>query len=135
MNVQALANLVGIPYASGGRDRSQGLDCWGLIRVAALELFGTEVPDYTGYESSCDQAQTAPLFAARHVWTRISKGSEQPGDVLVLRLSGYPIHAGICLGGDKMLHTLVGRNSCIERYDSLTPWFRRIEGAYRWPTI
>ena len=131
-----LKNYVGVPYLSNGRNPAIGLDCWGLVRHASLVLgSGSTVPDYTGYLDSTDTSQTAALFQERHKWQSIPKGEEREGDVLLLRLAGHPVHAGIVVAPHSMLHTLQGRNSCLERYDGLSPWFRRWEGVYRWQII
>jgi cell wall-associated NlpC family hydrolase len=52
------------------------------------------------------------------------------GDIVVAQLAGYPIHVGVYLGRNKMLHTLRGKDSCIESIDF--KWAKRIEGYYRW---
>ena len=126
-----LADFIGIPYASHGRELS-GLDCWGLVILAAQELYGLKLPDYAGYSDSCDGNQTALLFESRNLWQSVPLEDAQPGDVLVIKLAGYPVHAGLYLGADKMIHTLAGCNSCLVRIDNQTSWRRRIEGAYRW---
>lgn len=135
MNRELLASLVGIPYVSTGRNPAVGLDCWGLVVHASAVLFQRELPDYRGYANACDHEQTTVLFEERSKWQRIAKGDEIPGDVLLLRLAGHPVHAGLVVGDNLMLHTLTGRNATLERYDSLSPWYHRWEGVYRWQTI
>lgn len=125
-----LRELIGIPYKNHGRDLA-GLDCWGLVMVASRELYGVEVPDYNGYADSCNGTQVAPLFDARKDWQFFKTTEANIGDVIVVRLAGYPVHAGIYTGDDFMLHTLHGCNSCLVRISSHS-WRQRIEGAYRW---
>lgn len=132
MSREQLKMLVGIPYLSTGRNPAIGLDCWGLVRYASQILFHVELPDYRGYENACDQTQTAKLFEARADWQRIPKDNYLLGDVLLLKLAGHPVHAGLIVDENLMLHTLKGRNASIERFDSLSPWFYKIEGVYRW---
>lgn len=127
MNVE---NYIGIPYVSMGRTLD-GFDCWGLILHAAQNLYSTTLPDYSDYRDSDNMKETSPLFTAREDWIRVPKGAELPGDVIVMRLHGLPMHAALYLGEGRFLHTLTGRDSCVERVSS-SGWSTRIEGVYRW---
>jgi cell wall-associated NlpC family hydrolase len=127
-----VAWFVGVPWVSGGRDPAHGLDCWGLVLAAARECFDLALPDYQGYADADDAAQTAHLFAQRDAWAAIAPNEERAGDVIVLRLgSQLPVHAGLVVGYGLMLHSLSGRDACLERYRSRA-WADRIEGFYRW---
>jgi cell wall-associated NlpC family hydrolase len=126
-----LAWFVGIPFLSGGRDPARGLDCWGLALAVARECFALELPDYRGYTDADDVAQTGGLFENRDQWQRVDAGSERGGDVIVMRLGGTPAHAALVVDAGLMIHTLAGRDSCIERYGA-PQWARRLEGFYRW---
>lgn len=123
--------FIGVPYITNGRDPAVGLDCWGVVVVASKVLYGRDVPDYSLYRDSTDQKEIAPLFDARVNWQSIPKGRELPGDVIVVRIGGYPLHAGLCTGMGMMMHSLNGRNCCMESYER-TMWRNRIEGFYRW---
>jgi cell wall-associated NlpC family hydrolase len=127
-----VANFIGVPFESGGRDPATGLDCWGLIIAAARECFGLVLPDYRGYNDADEFEQTAHLFDARDDWVQVSKFCEQPGDVVVLRIGApQPQHAGLVVADGLMLHTLVGRNACVEKYRGRA-WSNRVEGFYTW---
>jgi cell wall-associated NlpC family hydrolase len=54
-----------------------------------------------------------------------------PGDVLMFRLQGVPVHAGVVVDNDKMIHSLPGHACVFEQYSGVR-WRRRIEGVYRW---
>jgi len=127
-----LQDFVGIPYVSGGRV-IEGLDCWGLVLLAAKELYGFDLPDYSAYKDSDNLEQIKPLFEARSDWSRVDLEDAVDGDVVVLTMMGHPIHAGLYVGGGRMLHSMSGRDSCVERYTT-SNWARRIEGVYRWQT-
>ena len=125
-----LQDLVGVPYTTRGRDLA-GADCWGIILLAADGLYGQRLPDYSQDRDSTNAEETAPLFEARNDWQKVPLENIWPGDVLVLRMLGVPMHAAIYIDNGKFLHTLGGRNSCIDRI-STQGWANRIEGVYRW---
>ena len=127
-----VAWFVGVPFVSGGRDPATGLDCWGLVIAAGRDCYGLELPDYRGYANADDPTQTAQLFTARDDWQAIAPNEERAGDVVVLRLgTALPVHAGLVVGWGLMLHSLAGRDACLERYRSRA-WADRVEGFYRW---
>ena len=127
----SVAHLIGTPWVSGGRDAALGLDCWGLIIAAARDCYALALPDYRGYSDGDDLEQTRALFENRSAWLSIERDAELLGDVIVLRLAGTPAHAGLVIDDGVMLHSLRGRNACLERYSSRA-WVDRIEGFYRW---
>jgi cell wall-associated NlpC family hydrolase len=126
------AEYIGIPFRDGGRDRA-GLDCWGLVRLVLLERFGIEVPGLDGISSgaSGEERVAGVVVAALPVWREIARGDEQPGDVVLLRLKGWPIHVGVVVMHGVMLHAIAGCDSCVERY-AAPVWTRRVVGIYRW---
>jgi cell wall-associated NlpC family hydrolase len=124
-------DYVGVPFVSGGRDRS-GADCYGLVRLIQAEQFGRRLPLLSGDYADADNfAETEalmrsrrPLLAGRRVET------PEPGDVCVLRFHGLPVHLGICAGRGWMLHALKGAGSVLQRTGD--PGLAgRIEGWYR----
>lgn len=126
-----LAQLVGVPFASHGRDRARGLDCWGLVLCASRALFARELPDYSAYSDARQVCDVAPLFDARADWEPIARGDERPGHVIVLRVIGHATHAGIVVKPGHMLHTMLYCNSVVESFDS-QKWKARVEGFYSW---
>lgn len=126
------ADYIGIPYLSGGRDRS-GVDCWGLIRLVWAEQFGHELPryegaDYSGPDSAAGIAGDAQAYAAG--FRPVEPGQEQAGDGILLRLMARPIHVGLVIAAGRMLHIEEGAGSVIEPYTSIR-WAKRVQGFYR----
>ena len=122
---------IGIPFVSGGRDHG-GADCYGLVRLVREERFGDRLPLLSGDYAAADNfAETEalmraqrPLLAGRPVET------PETGDLCVLRFHGLPVHLGICAGGGRLLHTLKGTGSVLQRISD--PHLAgRIEGWYR----
>jgi cell wall-associated NlpC family hydrolase len=123
-------DYIGIPFASGGRDRD-GADCYGLVRLVRTEQFGGALPLLSGDYADADNfAETEalmrskrPLLAGRRTET------PEAGDLCVLKFHGLPVHLGICAGGGWMLHTLKGAGSVLQRISD--PHLAgRIEGWY-----
>jgi cell wall-associated NlpC family hydrolase len=98
------------------------------------EQFGIAVPQYEGvsYETENDRAHIAQYMNEQRElhWKRIDPGEARPGDVILFRMLGVPIHVGVLCGNDLFLHCERGCNSCVERLQS-SAWKRRIEGFYR----
>lgn len=124
---------IGIPYADKGRS-IQGCDCWGLVYLVLLEQFGIRVPtyteDYTGTHKDYSGEIESLIHNERKMWTPIPLGQEQLGDVINLRIFAKDWHTGIVIEPGRMLHTLIGHDSALEKYYFST-WKNRISGFYR----
>lgn len=127
------ADYIGIPFARLGRTR-EGCDCWGLLNLIFAErspmgplrpyegvhwFKGQSAklisPDAVAYASNF---QEVPIAAAR-LW-----------DGLLLRMRGHPIHVGLVLTDEFMIHTTDEDGVCIERYRSAL-WEKRVVACYR----
>lgn len=89
-------------------------DCWGLTVTAARALYGLVLPDLAQ-----DVAQRLGTPAAarealqRPGWRALP--APAPGAVLALaNLRGRVCHVGLCLDGDRVLHTTRGLRSRVE---------------------
>jgi cell wall-associated NlpC family hydrolase len=125
-------HYIGLPFADHGRSRS-GLDCWGLVRLVMAEQFGIALPSFdTEYRRAADAEEVGALIGRETVrWIEIEPGEEILGDVIVARLRGRPMHTGLVLGDQRMLHVERGVNSAIEPYAG-PRWRDRIYGFYRY---
>lgn len=145
------ARYIGIPYKEGGRmliscgphiTQVGGLDCWGLVRFVLLREFGVEVKeleDMTWADHSNDRslAEAVEREAAQwaEVW-RMRSGDAvpqeltRPGDVLLIRLSGYPVHVGVVAQAPWFIHTEEAHDSALADMGELRH-VRRIIGVYR----
>jgi cell wall-associated NlpC family hydrolase len=124
-------DYVGVPFLSGGRDRS-GADCYGLVRLTQAEQFGKRLPLLSGDYSDADNfAETEKLLRSRRpllAGTRVE--APEIGDVCVIRFHGLPVHLGVYAGGGWLLHTLKGTGAALQRLDD-PRLAGRIEGWYR----
>ncbi len=126
-------DYVGLPFCEHGRARS-GLDCWGLVRLVHAEQFGHALPSYAECYARTTQQDVLGALIARESgawWQDVPKGQEQCGDVIVLRVRGAPMHVGVVLGEQHMLHIELGIDSVIEKYTG-SRWVHRVYGFYRY---
>lgn len=130
--MRSLADYLAFPYASKGRCASEGVDCWGLVRIFYAEQFGIELPAHDERYLHSDSRGEVAALAADEIairWRRIS--APQYGDVVTLTLAARPFHVGVVLNEGRFLHALDSRvNTVIDRLDG-PMWGRRIEGFYR----
>jgi probable lipoprotein NlpC len=125
------SNYISIPYVDNGRDE-KGCDCWGLARLFYRNEFSIELPSYLGEYASAEEKKEVSATINRHKgeWEKVEDGEEKFGDIIILRLAGYPLHIGIVLENKRMLHTLKGCGTIVEHYDSRI-WKNRIFGFVR----
>lgn len=131
------ARLVGIPYLLGGRDVPRGLDCWGLVVAIYRDAFGVPLQRWDGIDtSSPDGALTATYTITRASadWIEVENGRERPGDVVLLRRFGLPMHVAVVLGPGRMIHSDAPGGVTLARYDGAT-WAHRIVCFYRHPML
>jgi cell wall-associated NlpC family hydrolase len=129
-------DYVGLPFKEGGRDR-QGLDCYGLLRLVINERFAGAVPEYEGiaYRAGADKDLLAAVMDERvRLWMPVRVGDEQPGDGILLRVMGRPIHVGVVVAKGWMLHVEKDCDSVLERFTAGSRWERRVLGFYRHAT-
>ena len=121
----------GIPFKPHGRDRG-GLDCWGLLRLVYMDQFGIDLPSFSErYASTEDEKELGRLISGElGPWRPVTGGEELPGDGVLLRVKGEPMHVGVVIGGGFMMHVMRGMDVARERYQS-RGWRKRVLGFYR----
>ena len=118
-------DLIGVPFADGGRDIRKGLDCWGL----AMEMFrrqGITVHDYD--ISAMQTARIADEIKRNEPdWVRINQPKE--GCIVLIRIDGsvWANHVGIYLGDGKFIHAYRSTGVCMDR---TRRWQSHIVGYY-----
>jgi cell wall-associated NlpC family hydrolase len=125
---------VGIPFKDKGRGH-EGVDCWGLCRLIWEDRFGLSLPDYLGtYGKSIDSKDVSRVISYNGPnsgsWNKIEKGKEVIGDGVLLRIGGFPTHIGLVLSPGWMIHCINGKDSALERYDTMG-WRHKVVGFYR----
>jgi cell wall-associated NlpC family hydrolase len=128
-----LAELVGIPYLERGRG-FDGADCWGVCLLAARHLFNMDLPEY--FYSASDMLDEACEHIRRETrgphWRALPDGGPYPRACIhIFRVKGFETHCGIHVGGGEFLHSLAGRNSCVESLFG-ADWCKRKTGSFEW---
>ncbi|MEP1881822.1 MAG: NlpC/P60 family protein, partial [Roseibium sp.] len=122
------AHFIGLPYADLGRTH-EGVDCWGLVRLA-LSAHDIHVPSYAGgYASTEERAEIAGLISgAKPQWQKVDAGREL--DVVTFRRGRLESHIGLVVRPGVMLHVTEGQPSCLVSYLDCQ-WERRLTGFWR----
>jgi cell wall-associated NlpC family hydrolase len=128
-----LNEYIGIEFENKGRGET--CDCWGLVRRVYSEQFGIEIPSFTEYDSADDIKEVARLIKGKEssrgeTWIEVPVDEECFGDVAIFKIAGAPVHIGMVLGDNKMLHVEKGIDSCVENYKNMR-WVRRLHKFYR----
>lgn len=129
---------VGLPYRNKGRGEfvsgRPGFDCWGLLVHVLRAEFGIELPDYLDlYDDAAATAANGRALAAalpRYALCAVPRAGARVGDVVLLKVKGWPAHVGLIVARETMLHIEKGTDSVIERLDSLR-WRGNVVGIFR----
>lgn len=122
---------INIKFAEKGRD-STGCDCWGLARLIYKNELNIELPDYLDvYNSTNDTEKLAKVIKEEkeHNWQQPDTGKEF--DIIILNMKGRPMHIGVVIKPNYMVHCSKGVNTAIERFDSIK-WKNRVIGFARY---
>lgn len=122
-----ISDLIGIPFKDGGRNRKEGLDCWGLA-CEVYRRYGIKLPDYR--IPACDKAGIFAKYQnAKSNYIEVSGDLPVPCLVFMRFNSAFGNHIGVYIGNGKLIHARAKSNSCIERIDSPC-WRSNIIGFY-----
>jgi len=123
-------DYIGIKYSEKGRIRSEGLDCWGLVRLVHAEQFNIDLPSLSDQYDVSDRDSIADQMVAHaEGWQKVDV--QRSGDVVLFRIMGSISHIGIVTMPGFFLHVREGQESVVERLDSGV-WKRRVAGIYRY---
>ena len=122
--------VIQIPFEERGRGWN-GVDCWGLVRLVASEYFDLDYPEYAeDYQNISDVKELSRLLRQHQVDFR-EVSFPEPGDIVLLRISGAASHVGIFIGGGKFIHAEINIGVNVGELSSPI-WAKRILGYYRY---
>ncbi len=125
-----MTDLLGIPFALGGRDPGEGLDCYGLTIEAGRRL-GVDVPDF--WDKIAEVWESVDFDGSELVpagWERVSEPFPVGAILLMFRStkSEQVSHVAIMWEPGLVLETEVGRRS---RFLAVSRCRDRIHSAWR----
>lgn len=124
--VAAARRCLGTPFHHQGRAPGIGLDCIGLIVIAA-HAAGILVRDRTGYGQRPDGRSLQDALLSHGA---VATGVWQAGDILLFRYDGQPQHVALATGADSMIHSFAPARGVVETSIG-DYWRRRLAAAYR----
>ena len=120
---------IGIPFLANGRS-TDGLDCWGLVRLILGNEFSIELPSFSDNYNIDDNYRITELVAQyKEGWER--KETAEPGDCVLFNILGEPMHIGVMLDSTRFIHVREGSDTVVDSITN-TKWERRVEGIYRY---
>ena len=123
---------IGIPYVIGG-ESFDGADCYGIAKLYSKNELNKTLPTYMYSNLDNEAVAEIAIKMARHslgdAWTKVE--TPQHGDVITFRIMGLEIHCGIMINATEFLHSLKGRQSCIEDLSNIN-WKHRLTGVFRY---
>jgi cell wall-associated NlpC family hydrolase len=131
-----LAELVGIPHRTGGRERD-GADCWGLVLLAYAGR-GIELPAYNDPLRGCARTPAGFLrervaAEARRAWELVAVAEARPFDVVLLTGVRPEDHVAIVTEDPAwVLTTNRGLGAYLSRWGRGSRWEGRCDGLYRY---
>jgi cell wall-associated NlpC family hydrolase len=129
--IAAARTCLGTPFRHQGRLPDRGLDCVGVIVVAARAL-GMAPADYRDY-GRLPQGGLLEARLATAGLKAVDPAAAGPGDVLVFTFERWPRHVG--LKTDRgLLHAWAQRRRVVE-HSMTADWLARISGAFRFPGV
>lgn len=106
------AKYIGLPYMAPGRS-SQGLNCWGLVRMVLEEQAGIVLPSYRGTRDTEAEFRRAIIGSD---WMKAMP--PQAFDVMLMvtptgPCRAAPMHVGVMVTPRIVLHVDEGMTSCM----------------------
>jgi len=127
MNIE---KYIGIPFVHHG-ESLKGADCWGLVKLILSKELHILHPYVGDYGDDKDSLTIEKLFYVNmhRYWEKVTQ--PKLGDCIVFQVRNMAAHVGLIIDSEFMIHTVKGKDSCLERYKSIK-WNKRTEGFYRY---
>ena len=123
-------NYIGIPFHKNGRDKSIGLDCWGLVQTVLREQYQIVIPDFTYDDASGFSDLPLLIETQKGLIANEQVINPMPGDIVLMRFHNVLSHTGVYAGDNSVLHIERKKNAILEKLSSIR-LRNRVEGVYR----
>ncbi len=114
---------VGTRFIDGGRT-SDGVDCWGLVRLIYQRELKIELPSYAEISAENLIAVSREITSGKdgEQWTDVEQSAILPFDVVVMRYHGTRRigHVGLVIAPSKLLHIEDGIDAIIVPFTHFT---------------
>jgi cell wall-associated NlpC family hydrolase len=104
-------------------------DCYSLVRLIYRERWQITLPHWTPGARGVTQEH---IVTSGPAWQEVPRDQAREGDLVAITQGRWVRHVGLVVSPGYMLHTDVGLNSVVERYDGLV-FAARVAGIYRHP--
>ena len=135
-------DYIGLKFKERGRDRD-GCDCWGLVRLIAMNELGFNLPSFgEEYESTYKGTEVVEALDVHGIkdghWIQIEEGAEKLGTFILMNglylIDGVrhraPMHVGVVVASGRMIHIEEGIDSVLCKYREDRYTRKRIVGFY-----
>lgn len=118
-----------IPFVERGRSMD-GADCWGLVVLYYRDRYGIKLHDHLDcYEKTTDIG-IAKRMDRETIATWVAVDKPREGDVVLCRILDRPMHVGLYISPNSMLHIEKGNTPTLEKLGGIK-WGKRILAYYR----
>lgn len=125
-------DFLGLPWREKGRDRN-GVDCWGLCRLAFAEARGILLPSYhETYSTTVESALIEQTIGAEmpNLVQRVPEAQAEAWDFVLLREGARATHVGLVAAPGLMLHIERDSTARVQRWAD-NEFRLRLVGFYR----
>lgn len=127
-----MIEYIGIPYKHNGRPPSKELDCWGFAVYYYRKKKGIHLPTYSEIDATDKDGIGERILATElnKYAIEISADEIQEDDLLLFICAGQPMHIGIAIDNELMIHCDRKVGSVIENFRSRM-WQKRLYKVVR----
>jgi len=127
-------SYIGCPFKDLGRT-PEGWDCYGLVHYVYKNHFDITLPVANSEYTDAQDTKSAYRQVQQEIdkWTLVDKKDTAFGDVVLLNVKGFPVHCGMALDQQRILHITKGISTSVENFrSSSSRWANRYAGTYRY---
>lgn len=131
-----LSKYIGLPYVKYGRDVKTGLDCYGLVVHIYKQEFNIELDALTNITTEHGYTRASKELVNTQSYKEFIEvtGERKLGDIILISFAGNPLHVGMAINENSMIHSNEGIDCVIEDIRG-TVWRNKIHKTLRHPLL